>query len=58
MSPASTTAPRLMLRDDLRDAEGQPRPCLTLPGRALPSAFPSITAALAALARMEGARHG
>jgi hypothetical protein len=42
-----------MLRDDLRDADGQPRPCLTWPGCAVPVAFPSITAALAALRDME-----
>lgn len=51
-------APRLTLRADLRDAEGQPRPCLILPGRKLPIAFPTISAALAALARMEAAHAG
>ncbi|MDI3307832.1 MAG: hypothetical protein QJR07_12090 [Acetobacteraceae bacterium] len=41
--------PRLLLREDLRDAEGQPRFCLSIPGRRLPVAFPTISAALAAL---------
>ncbi|WP_270934418.1 hypothetical protein [Falsiroseomonas oryzae] len=49
---------RLVLRDDLRDAEGQPRACIVIPGRRLPLAFPSIPAALAALAHMEAAPHG
>lgn len=47
---------RLMLRHDLRDAAGEPRACIALPGR-LPLAFPSLSAALAALPRME-ADHG
>ncbi|HEV7267244.1 MAG TPA: hypothetical protein VGN83_20365 [Falsiroseomonas sp.] len=51
-------SPRLTLRDDLRDADGQPRPCLTWPGRGLPVAFPSVSAALAALARMEAGHDG
>ncbi len=58
MSAVPTTAPRLTLRDDIRDAEGQPRPCLIWPGRALPVAFNSIPDALAALDRMEAARAG
>jgi hypothetical protein len=49
---------RLMLRDDLRDAEGEPRACLVIPGRRLPVAFPSITMALAALATLEVAHAG
>jgi plasmid stability protein len=52
---STTTAGRIVLRDDLRDAEGTPRACLTIPGRRLPLAFPNIPAALAALARMEAA---
>lgn len=48
---------RLMLRDDLRDAEGQPRACIVIPGR-LPVAFPSIHAAYAALDTMEAAHAG
>jgi hypothetical protein len=51
-------APRLTLRDDLRDASGEPRPCLTWPGRMLPLAFPTIGAALAALREMEAANVG
>jgi hypothetical protein len=51
----AATAPRLILRADLRDADGEPRACLTIPGRRLPLAFPNIPAALAALARMEAA---
>lgn len=51
-------APRasIVLRDDLRDAEGEPRACIVIPGRRLPLAFPNIPAALAALAQMECAR--
>lgn len=52
------TGARIVLRDDLRDAEGEPRACLVIPGRRLPLAFPSIPAALAALAHMEAAPHG
>jgi len=52
------TSARVVLRDDLRDAEGQPRACIVIPGRRLPLAFPSIPAALAALARMEAAHAG
>lgn len=54
--PAPTGA-RLMLRHDLRDAAGEPRACIVMPGR-LPVAFPSIPAALAALAHMEAAHAG
>jgi hypothetical protein len=54
----SAPGARVILRDDLRDAEGQPRACLAIPGRPLPLAFPSISAALAALARMEAGHHG
>lgn len=53
MMTVPTNAPRLTLRDDLRDADGQPRPCLILAGRTAPIAFSSITAALAALRKME-----
>ena len=55
--PPATSA-RIVLRDDLRDAEGEPRACIVIPGRRLPLAFPSIPAALAALARMEAAHAG
>ncbi|MFN7306214.1 MAG: hypothetical protein ACK5TQ_06495 [Acetobacteraceae bacterium] len=48
-------AAKLVLRDDLRDADGQPRACLALPGRRLPIAFASLGAALAALREMEAA---
>ena len=54
----TTTAGRIVLRDDLRDAEGTPRACIVTPGRRLPQAFPSIPAALAALGRMEAAHAG
>ena len=53
--PSAANAPRLILRADLRDADGEPRACLSIPGRRLPLAFPSIPAALAALAHMEAA---
>lgn len=46
-------APRLTLRADLATAEGEPRICIAWPGRAAPMAFPSVTAALAALRDME-----
>lgn len=49
--------PRLTLRPDLRDAEGEPRICIMLAGRALPRAFRSVAAALAALREMEGRRN-
>lgn len=51
-----TTAARIVIRADLRDAEGEPRACIAIPGQRAPMAFPSISAALAALARM-GASH-
>jgi hypothetical protein len=53
-----TTGARLMLRYDLRDAAGEPRACIVIPGRRLPLAFPSIPAALAALANMKAVPHG
>lgn len=49
------TGARLLLRDDLRDAEGNPRACIHLPGRRLPLAYPNLAAALAALRAMEAA---
>ena len=52
---SAASVPRLILRADLRDADGEPRACLAIPGRRLPLAFPSIPAALAALTRMEAA---
>jgi hypothetical protein len=54
----SATGARIVLRDDLRDADGEPRACIVIPGRRLPLAFPNIPAALAALAHMEAAPHG
>lgn len=56
MSDVAHPIPRIMLRDDLRNADGEPRPCITWPGRKTPIAFPSISAALAALREMEGCR--
>jgi hypothetical protein len=52
--PPRRELPRLMLLDLARDADGMPRPALMLPGRRLPTIFPSIAAALAA-ARSMGA---
>ena len=49
----ATIGPRVVLRDDLRDAEGVPRACIAIPGRRVPLAFPNIAAALAALRDME-----
>lgn len=45
--------PRLTRRADLATAEGEPRICIAWPGRAAPVAFPTVTAALAALRDME-----
>jgi hypothetical protein len=56
-SPRPRLQARLVLLDDLRDAEGEPRACIAISGR-LPLAFPSISAAVAALARMEAAHAG
>ena len=53
-SAGPVARPRIVIRDDLRDADGQPRVALDLPGRRVPLAFPNIGAALAALAIMEG----
>jgi hypothetical protein len=47
---------RLVLLDACRDAEGQPRPALLIPGRRGPTVFPTIEAALAAKRMMEAAR--
>jgi hypothetical protein len=44
---------RLILMDTARDADGMPRAALLIPGRRLPTAFPSLAAALAAQAHME-----
>lgn len=52
---SAPTGARLLLRHDLRDAAGEPRACLAFPGR-LPLAFPTISAALAALAQIEAGR--
>jgi hypothetical protein len=49
-------AAKLVLRDDLRDAEGLPRACIALPGQRLPIAFASLGAALQALREMEAAQ--
>lgn len=45
---------RLILRADLTGAEGEPRACITRPGKPL-RAFRSLPAALAALHEMESA---
>lgn len=57
----SEAAPRLLLLTDAPDAEGQPRVALSLPTlstgrRAALVIFPTITAALAELRRMEASR--
>ena len=46
---------RLLLRDYLCDAEGEPRACLEIPGWRLPITFPSIAAALTAPIHLEAA---
>jgi hypothetical protein len=53
--------PRLLLLPDAPDAEGRPRVALSLPalspgGRGALMIFPTITAALAELRRMEASR--
>jgi hypothetical protein len=55
--PAAIRGARLFLLLDLQDANGEPRVCLLIPGHRLPLAFPTVTAALAALRVMEAA-HG
>ena len=52
---ARPTAPaiRIVLLDACRDAERQPRPALLIPGRHLPTVFPTITAALTAKRSLE-----
>jgi hypothetical protein len=52
-APRGTNGPRIVLRDDLRDAEGLPRACIAMPGQRLPRAFGSLADALAALRAME-----
>lgn len=44
---------RVILHPALCDAAGEPRPCLLLPGRRAPVAFPNMAAALAALRTLE-----
>jgi len=56
-SHPTAPAARIVLLDTCRDAEGQPRPALMIPGRRLPVAFPTIAAALAELRRMEAQHH-
>jgi hypothetical protein len=56
--PRPAPVARLVLRDDLRDADGAPRACIVIPGRRAPLAFPTIAEALAALQRMEAAHAG
>jgi hypothetical protein len=53
----SPTAPaiRLALLETLRDAYGDPRPALLIPGRPTPAVFDDIAAALAAKAHLEAA---
>jgi hypothetical protein len=59
-APAPTASPpapaiRLVLLDAFRDAHGDPRPALLIPGRAAPAVFDGIAAALAAKAHLEAA---
>ena len=51
---ARRSVSRLYLRFDLPDADGQPRACIVTPGEPV-RAYPSLPAALAALAIMEAA---
>ncbi len=44
---------RVLLLHGCRDAEGEPRPALLIPGQRLPVAFRTIAAALAAKRDME-----
>lgn len=52
------SAARLVLLDNARDADGEPRVALMPPGpRGVPIAFPTIADALAALRQQEAAQH-
>jgi hypothetical protein len=53
--PPPAPAIRLVLLDAFRDAHGDPRPALLIPGRAAPAVFDGIAAALAAKAHLEAA---
>lgn len=44
----AVTEPRVVLLDFARDEDGMPRPAVLFPGRALPTVFRNMTAALAA----------
>jgi len=44
---------RLLILEAYRDAEGQPRAALALPGLRLPVIYPSLAAAVAAKAALE-----
>ncbi len=44
---------RLVLLEACRNAEGEPRPALMVPGARLPVIFPTLAAALAAKSGME-----
>ncbi|MDO9501997.1 MAG: hypothetical protein Q7J52_18010 [Falsiroseomonas sp.] len=56
--PRRDSGARLLLRADLRDADGEPRACIAIPGWRLPLAYPNLRAALAALRTMEAAHAG
>ncbi|MXP62135.1 hypothetical protein E0493_02055 [Roseomonas sp. M0104] len=47
---------RLLMLDAYRDAEGEPRPALLIPGRRLPTIFPNLATALRVKADMEAAQ--
>ncbi len=55
-APRPILAPRLLLLADALDTDGLPRPALAIPGRRLPTTFPTLAAALSALRTMEAAR--
>ncbi|MDJ0391362.1 hypothetical protein QMO56_24960 [Roseomonas sp. E05] len=55
--PARPAAPiRLLILEACRDAEGQPRAALALPGLRLPVVYPSLAAAVAAKTALEAPR--
>jgi hypothetical protein len=54
-APPSAPAIRLVLLEGYRDAYGEPRPALLIPGRPTPAVFDGIAAALVAKAHLEAA---
>ncbi|MCK8788236.1 hypothetical protein M0638_28195, partial [Roseomonas sp. NAR14] len=49
-------APRLLLMPGLMNADGEPRAAVAMPGCPIPTLYPTVAAALAALRTLEAAR--